>query len=224
MADISGVTSGSGSAGSNNGSSSLMSGSNALGKEDFLSLMVAQLKNQDPLDPVDGTEFTAQLAQFSSLEQLLNINANLDKMGDTGVEVQRLSALSMIGTEVVTKGSEFNFSGDPVKLGYNMSETAEYGVLYIRDAAGDTVATMPLLRMNAGQNMLEWDGNGDSGNKLPQGKYSVAVSAFNGEDPVAAHPLLRSRVIGVDMLDGKDVLVTESGEYRLAEIESVRAR
>jgi flagellar basal-body rod modification protein FlgD len=157
------------------------------------------------------------------LEQLLNINANLDKMGDTSVEVQRLSALSMIGTEVVTKGSKFTYNGEPVKLGYNMSEAAEYGVLYIRNEAGDTVSTKPLLGMHAGQHMVEWDGTGDNGNVLPQGKYSVAISAFNGENPVAAHPLVRSLVIGVDLIDGKDVLVTESGEYKLAEIESVRS-
>ncbi len=217
MSDISGVSSS-----SSKNSSSLMSGQNSLGKEDFLTLMVEQLKNQDPMNPADATEFTAQLAQFSSLEQLLNINTNLDKMGDTSVEVQRLSALSMIGTEVVSKGSDFTFRGEAVKLGYNMSETAEFGVLYIRDAAGDTVSTKPLLSMSEGQHMLEWDGTGDSGNKLPEGKYSVAISAFNGEDPVAAHPLIRSRVIGVDMLNGKDILVTESGEYRLAEVESVR--
>ncbi|MDD2557213.1 MAG: flagellar hook assembly protein FlgD [Desulfuromonadaceae bacterium] len=217
MADISGVTSG------NLKSSSIAPKHNELGKDDFLALMVAQLKNQDPMAPVDSTEFTAQLAQFSSLEQLLNINANLGKMGDTSVEVQRLSALSMIGTEVVTKGSKFTYNGEPVKLGYNMSEAAEYGVLYIRNEAGDTVSTKPLLGMHAGQHMVEWDGTGDSGNVLPQGKYSVAISAFNGENPVAAHPLVRSLVIGVDLIDGKDVLVTESGEYKLAEIESVRS-
>lgn len=217
MTDISGVTSGSSTSGS-----SITSGRNELGKDEFLTLMVEQLKNQDPMDPVDSNEFTAQLAQFSSLEQLININSSLESMGDTTAEVQRLSALSMIGTEVVTKGSAFTFSGEPVKLGYNMSEAAEFGVLYIRDAAGATVATKPLLGMSEGQHMLEWDGTGDSGNLLPQGKYSVAVSAFNGEDPVAAHPLIRSRVVGVDMLDGKDILVTGSGEYKLAEVESVR--
>ena len=216
MADISSVTSASTS------SSSLMSGNNALGKEDFLTLMVEQLKNQDPMNPADATEFTAQLAQFSSLEQLFNINSNLEEMGDSTAEMQRLSALTMIGTEVVSKGSEFTFSGEPAKLGYNMEDEAEQGVLYIRDSSGDTVATMPLSQMSAGQHMLEWDGTGDSGNVLPEGNYSVAISAFNGEEAVAAHPLVRSTVIGVDMLDGEDVLVTANGEYSLTEVESVR--
>lgn len=217
MADISSITSASANSGSN-----ITSKHNELGKEEFLTLMVEQLKHQDPMNPADATEFTAQLAQFSSLEQLFNINASLEKMGGNTAAVQRLSALSMIGTEVVSKGSEFTYSGEPLKLGYNMDEAAEQGVLYIRDAAGYTVAAKPLTQMNAGQHMLEWDGVGDSGNKLPHGKYSVAISAFNGEDPVAAHPLVQSRVIGVDMVDGTDMIVTDSGTFRLAEVESVR--
>jgi flagellar basal-body rod modification protein FlgD len=199
-----------------------MSQHNALGKEDFLTLMVEQLKNQDPMNPADATEFTAQLAQFSSLEQLFNINSSLEEMGSSTAEMQRLSALSMIGTEIVSKGSEFTFNGEPLKIGYNMDEAAEQGVLYIRDSAGNTVAAKPLSQMSEGQHMLEWDGVGDSGNVLPQGKYSVAISAFNGEDPVAAHPLVQSKVIGVDMVDGTDMLVTESGNFKLAEVESVR--
>lgn len=217
MADISSITSASANSGSN-----ITSKHNELGKEEFLTLMVEQLKHQDPMNPADATEFTAQLAQFSSLEQLFNINASLEQMGGNTAAVQRLSALSMIGTEVVSKGSEFTYSGEPLKLGYNMDEAAEQGVLYIRDAAGYTVAAKPLTQMNAGQHMLEWDGVGDSGNKLPHGKYSVAISAFNGEDPVAAHPLVQSRVIGVDMVDGTDMIVTDSGTFRLAEVESVR--
>lgn len=217
MADISSITSASANSGS-----SIMSQNSAMGKEDFLTLMVEQLKNQDPMNPADATEFTAQLAQFSSLEQLFNINSSLEEMGNSTAEMQRLSALSMIGTEVVSKGSEFTFNGEPLKLGYNMDDAAEQGVLYIRDSAGNTVAAKPLTQMSEGQHMLEWDGVGDSGNQLPQGKYNVAISAFNGEDPVAAHPLVQSRVVGVDMVDGTDMIVTDSGKFKLAEIESVR--
>lgn len=217
MADISSVTSGNANIGG-----SIMSQNSAMGKEDFLTLMVEQLKNQDPMNPADATEFTAQLAQFSSLEQLFNINSSLEEMGSGTAEMQRLSALSMIGTEVVSKGSEFTFNGEPLKLGYNMDESAEQGVLYIRDSTGNTVAAKPLTQMSEGQHLLEWDGMGDSGNQLPQGKYNVAISAFNGEDPVAAHPLVQSRVIGVDMEDGNDTIVTDSGKFKLAEIESVR--
>ncbi|MFO7830737.1 MAG: flagellar hook capping FlgD N-terminal domain-containing protein, partial [Desulfuromonadaceae bacterium] len=156
MADISSITSGI----ANSGGTSVQSQDKELGKEEFLTLMVEQLKNQDPMNPQDATEFTSQLAQYTSLEQLININSSIEDMGSGTAEMQRLSALSMIGTEVVSKGSEFTFTGEPTKLGYNMDEEAEQGVLYIRDNSGNTVAAKPLTQTSEGQHMLEWDGVG----------------------------------------------------------------
>jgi flagellar basal-body rod modification protein FlgD len=108
MADISSITSASANSGS-----SIMSQNNAMGKEDFLTLMVEQLKNQDPMNPADATEFTAQLAQFSSLEQLFNINSSLEEMGSSTAEMQRLSALSMIGTRLNPKDRSLPSTSSP---------------------------------------------------------------------------------------------------------------
>ncbi len=203
-------------------SSALSSGPNALGKDDFLTLMVEQLKNQDPMNPSDATEFTAQLAQFSSLEQLFNVNDNLESMGNTTAEVQRLSALALIGTDVVTASSDFQFSGAEVQFGYNLEAPASEGSLYIRDAAGNTVATYSLTELDSGRHFLAWDGTDNDGNVLPDGKYTLGISAYEGDDAVAATSMIRSRVIGVDLVDGADVLVTNSGDFSLAEVESVR--
>lgn len=219
MAEVSSVP---GSTTSADLAKSLTSGSTALGKDEFLTLMVEQLKNQDPMNPADATEFTAQLAQFSSLEQLFNVNDNLESMGNTSAEVQRLSALAMIGTEIVTNSSEFKFGGDPIKLGYDLDAPADSGSLYIRDAAGNNVGSFPLENMEAGTHFFEWDGTDGNGNTLIDGDYTLGVTAFNGDDAVAAKPLLRSRVIGVDMADGTEMLVTDSGEYRYADVQSVR--
>ena len=203
-------------------SSALSSGANSLGKDDFLTLMVEQLKNQDPMNPSDATEFTAQLAQFSSLEQLFHVNDNLESMGDTSIEVQRLSALALIGTDVVTTSSEFEFSGSEVLFGYELDAPATEGSLYIRDAAGNTVATCSLTELSSGRHFLGWDGTDDNGNSLPEGSYTLGVSAYNGDDAVATTAMVRSRVVGVDLVEGADVLVTTTGEYSLAEVESVR--
>lgn len=197
---------------------------NALGKDAFLMLMVEQLKNQDPMNPSDATEFTAQLAQYSSLEQLTNINKNLTDMGSTSGEIQRMSALSMIGKEVVTRGSEFNFTGSAVKLGYDLDANADHGTLYIRDSSGSTVATLAFADGVSGQHFVEWDGKDDSGHQLPTGQYTLGVSAFNGDADVAVTSLISSRVVGVDLVDGGDVLVTNAGDYTLADVESVRSR
>ncbi|MDY0191456.1 MAG: flagellar hook assembly protein FlgD [Desulfuromonas sp.] len=203
--------------------SALSGGENALGKDEFLLLMVEQLKNQDPMNPSDATEFTAQLAQYSSLEQLFNINDSLETMGSTSDEVQRMSALSMIGKEVVTQGVDFNFSGAGIKLGYDLDASADNGSIYIRNASGSTVATLPFTDGAQGQHFFEWDGNDNSGNRVPDGQYSLGVSAFSADENVAVTSLISSEVVGVDLVDGGDVLVTHAGEFSLADIESVRS-
>jgi len=222
MAEVSSTSSVPGSTTAADLKNSLASGANALGKDEFLTLMVEQLKNQDPMNPADATEFTAQLAQFSSLEQLFNVNDNLESMGNTSAEVQRLSALAMIGTEVVTTSSDFKFNGEPIKLGYDLDAAADSGSLYIRDAAGNSVGSFPLEDMEAGTHFFEWDGTDGNGNTLIDGNYTLGVSAFNGEDAVVAKSLIRSRVVGVDMADGTEMLVTDSGDYRYADVQSVR--
>ncbi len=221
MADISSVTS------SPNAKAQLTSqlsgGDSSLGKDDFLLLMVEQLKNQDPMDPADATEFTAQLAQFSSLEQLFNVNDNLKDMGDTSNEVQRMSALSMIGKDVVTTATDFEFAGTPVQLGYDLEAAADSGSLYIKNSTGVTVATISLADLGKGQHFVEWDGLDDAGHAVSAGDYSLGVAAYDIDDElVNVSGLIRSEVVGVDMLDSGDVLVTTAGEFKLADVKSVR--
>ena len=221
MSDISSIASNSSSK-SSSGLTSSLTGANALGKDEFLMLMVEQLKNQDPMNPADATEFTAQLAQFSSLEQLFNVNDNLEDMGDTSGEVQRMSALSMIGKEVVTSASDFDFSGSALKFGYDLEAAADSGSLYVRNASGSTVATVSIPDLSAGQHFIEWDGMDDNGNPLPSGSYSLGVAAYSGEEAVVATSLICSEVMGVDLIDGGDMLVTTAGDFRFVDVESVR--
>ena len=222
MSDILSISSGSASGSATPLTSSLAGGSNDLGKDDFLLLMVEQLKNQDPLDPQDATEFTAQLAQYSSLEQLINANTNLEGMASTSGEVQRMSALSMIGKEIVASASDFDFNGSVMKLGYELDGAADQGSLYVRNATGSTVATISIPDMSTGQHFFEWDGLDDSGNALPDGSYSLGVAAYNGDESVGATALIRSEVMGVDLIDGGDMLVTTAGDFRFVDVESVR--
>ena len=89
--------------------------SQQIGKTEFLTLLVAQLHNQDPLNPQDPTEFTAQLAQYSSLEQQFATNAHLAKMSESSGDVQRLTALTLIGKEVVAESKDFTLAPSPVE-------------------------------------------------------------------------------------------------------------
>src|SRR5512145_3299493 len=98
--------------------SSTTSTKNILGKDEFLKMLIAQLKHQDPLNPMDGTAFTAQLAQFSSLEQLQNINTQLTSFTKQQQSLGNTQAVNLIGREVLAKGNAIQAEGKPVDLSY----------------------------------------------------------------------------------------------------------
>lgn len=196
------------------------SGEDVMGKEDFLTLLVAQLQNQDPMNPDDPTEFTAQLAQFSSLEQLFNLNESMDTLANTQTQSDRFATMDLIGKEVVYADSAFNFAGDPVNVGYQLDGTAASVKMYIQDEAGSTVATLHPTDMRQGDHFLEWDGLDDDGNVVPEGKYKIVLQANSAgaDSTVAISPLVQSEVTGVDFSDdtGDAIIHTLSG----AEISS----
>ena len=196
-----------------------------LGKDDFLQLLVTQLKNQDPLNPSDPTEFTAQLAQFSSLEQLFNVNESLAQMNTGSAELERLSALSLIGREIISDSDSFRLSeGTPVILGCQLQDNADTVQVFVKDQANHTVATLTANRLSAGEHFFQWDGIDDNGREAPPGEYSLVVSALRGEDEaVAVSPLVSGLVTGVD-LDGQgNMLITSSGDFLLNTVRSVRS-
>jgi flagellar basal-body rod modification protein FlgD len=191
----------------------------ALGKEDFLKLLVSQLQNQDPLNPSDPTEFTAQLAQFSSLEQLSNVNKNLEQL----VSSQSVEAMSFIGREVVAENSGFRLDADGVDLGYRLEGQAEEVTLFVQDNLGRTVASLPAEGLTAGEHFMAWDGKDENGNDVPPGDYQLLVSALQGEDEaVPAASLLKARVTGVDLEPSGTLLVTDAGSIPMARVRMVR--
>ncbi|MFH2123571.1 MAG: flagellar hook assembly protein FlgD [Pseudomonadota bacterium] len=194
-----------------------------MGKEDFLTLLVAQLKNQDPLNPEDPTAFTAQLAQFSSLEQLTNLNASMEGLTTAQANSEKLSALSLIGKEVSYNGSSFTFDGDPVEMGYQLDGTATSVTLSIQDENGKTVHTLQAAdtELGAGNHFITWDGTDQNGNPVANGKYKIILQAnAAGEDSsIAAAPLIKSEVTGVDLSSG--MITTKDGEVQFMNIIGV---
>ena len=196
-------------------------GKDVMGKEDFLTLLVAQLQNQDPLNPDDPTEFTAQLAQFSSLEQLFNLNESMENVASAVSDSQKLSALSMIGKEVAYAESDFKFDGSPVQIGYSIDgEASDITLLLQKDGA--TVTELKGSDLLQGDHFITWDGLTASGTPAPIGDYTIVVEASAAVDSIAAAPLIRSVVTGVDLNSvAGGLLYTKAGEVEVNKIKGV---
>ena len=196
----------------------------ALGKEDFLTLLVAQLQNQDPLNPSDPTEFTAQLAQFSSLEQLFTINKSLTQMVEMQGQNSSIYALEMIGQNAVVKGNEFELSGESAQVGFELESSAAGATLYVMDQNGVIVKTLEETALSAGNHFIEWDGTDDAGAAVGPGRYRlVATADFGKGEDLPAQTLVLSEVKGVDLEMEDPQIITDLGNYDLSEVKSVRS-
>lgn len=197
--------------------------SDIMGKEDFLSLLVAQLKNQDPLNPDEPTEFTAQLAQFSSLEQLFNLNESMETLAASNTSSDQFATLQTIGKNVAYHGSTFEYDGDgEVELGYQLDGDVADARINIKKN-GYTVAVLDADELDAGNHFLSWDGLTSEGDPAGPGSYSFSVAVDTAQNQsVAASPLVKSEVTGVD-LSGKDgsILETRAGEIGFGSILGV---
>ena len=181
-----------------------------LGKNDFLNLLVAQLKLQDPLNPADGTEFTAQLAQFSSLEQLNNINDNLKNMSLFQTSVTNSQAVSFIGKEITARGSTFQLeSGRPAQCQFELEANAALVVISVYDAGGGFVKSFETGPLDAGRQSAAWDGTDRNGSPAAAGLYRFEVQAVDADDrAVSVTPLMSSVVTGVSFIDQTAQLIT----------------
>ncbi|MFO7839135.1 MAG: flagellar hook capping FlgD N-terminal domain-containing protein [Desulfosalsimonadaceae bacterium] len=194
----------------------------ALGKNDFLNLLVAQLENQDPLDPSDPTEFTSQLAQYSSLEQLQNINSSMEALDSVKGEFERMSALSLIGKNVVAESNTFRFEGDPVELGYRFSGSMEEASLYVKDESGRVVDEIRIDSPAAGEHFLSWAGAEDGAADLPEGSYTLEVAGKKADgSEVSGVPLVGSRVTGADFQGSEASLLTPGGSISVSDVSRV---
>ena len=202
---------------------SLTSSSTSLDQTDFLTLLVAQLEYQDPLDPQDNSEFVAQMAQFSSLEQQIATNDKLDTLLSTNQAIEQLSAYNLLGQTVVTAQDSFTLDDEPVELGFNLEQSAETVTLAILDSDGAVVATLDVDDVPEGTTYITWDGLDNNGNALPEGEYSCLTTAiYSDNSSEYLTTLQRAEVTGIDTSNGTQ-LETDQGTFDLSSVVSVKA-
>ena len=169
----------------------------SMGKDDFLKLLVAQLENQDPLEPLDNAEFTAQLAQFSSLEQLFDVNNNIEGLQSLQSSLNETQALNFLGREVEAAGDSFVYQGGEKELNFSVDAGAKEVYLGIYDSAGDLVRNESLGALNGGEHGYLWDGRDSKGNTVPFGRYSFDLAASGEDGAVKTETFIAGRVDSV---------------------------
>jgi flagellar basal-body rod modification protein FlgD len=191
----------------------------ALGKDDFMKLLLAQLKNQNPLNPMEGTEFAVQLAQFSSLEQLTNLNTEIKTQGINQLTLGYAQSVSMIGKEVVAQnGNTVMVDRSSVDLNYQLSGAAEAVDILIYDQNGKLMKVIEGSGKSEGQNSTTWNCS-----DMPQGQYTFQVSAKDANgDSVTTSPMVSGKVTAVHFKNNAITLTVNGQELALNNVVSVK--
>lgn len=190
--------------GSSASSTASKSGTSTLGMDAFLQLLVTQLQYQDPLSPMDDKEFVAELAQFSSLEQLTEINTGIDNLSTIGQEQQLLGAVNFIGKTIEANGTAVSLTGGEASaVTFTLPEDATTCLVNVLDSAGSIVRTVDLGATKAGEVEFTWDGKDYDGTVMDDGQYQVAVTAANADgDTMKVSSTMTGTVAGITQVNG----------------------
>lgn len=171
-----------------------------LGKDDFLKLLVTQLRYQDPESPVDNKDLTAQLAQFSSLEQMQQISQGFNSLKSILEEQGKFSLLGAVGMTATAPGNAILSDANGYYGLFDLKGTSSATSVTIADVSGKVVRTLDLGRLPAGENRFSWDGMTSGGGAAPAGTYRFSVNAV-GESgaPVYSTPYVEGTVTGVSL-------------------------
>lgn len=187
----------------------------------FMTLLVTQMRNQDPLNPLDNAQVTSQLAQLSTVTGIDKLNTTLTSLTSSFQSNQSLQAASMIGRAVMVPGSNLVLSGSKAVLGAELPEPVDSLKVNIRDSAGKIVHSMDLGAQEAGVLPLAWDGAIDGG-KAPDGKYTFELDATRGGQKVAAKTLALGEVGSVSTnAQGVTLNLIGMGKASLADVRQI---
>ncbi len=196
---------------------------NKMGKDEFLKLLTHQLENQDPMNPVDQQKFSAELAQYSQLEQLTNLNSKFDRFGKDQEMQNQFYAASFIGKEVVTDGNTLKIQpgesgGDII---YNLPNKAKQVLIRIFDSKNQMVGEIREDDVSRGGNKTRWDGKTLDGTPTAAGNYTVQVMGW-GEDlqPLDIKTQNRGIVETVSFDNGETVLLVDNKKVFLRDVKS----
>lgn len=195
--------------------SGLATGNTGLQQVDFntfLKLLVAQLKNQDPLNPLDGTQFTGQIAQFSTLEQQINGNNLLQQLVAQRDFGQQNLAANYLNKLVLAPGTNFVKTGDLTEVGYSLAKTASKVEVDIIDNKTGAVVKSFVGDGTEGNHIVDWDGKGDDGQPTTGTSFTLRIKATDADGKViASNPMTYGQVASVLNDNGTAALILTDG-------------
>lgn len=211
----------------NGSNGSQTGGVKSLGKDDFLQLMITKLRYQDPLNPMDDADFIAQLAQFSTLEQMNNIANGIAESNQWDfLQMQSLNntmAAGLIGKDIKAVYDGIYVDGDnSSQISYTLGEFAQDIEFTIRDHQGNVVARLTDSNVEPGANSIEWDGRDNLGNLVPDGYYRVEVTATDASGATIRPKLyLVGMVESIVYREGAAFLRVNGTEIPLSDITAI---
>lgn len=200
-----------------------LTGSNARDMQSsFLTLLVAQLKNQDPTNPMDNSQLTSQLAQISTVSGVEKLNSTLNKISGQLDSSQSVQASALIGHGVMVPGSKILVGKDTTatQFGVELTQPAQNVTATITDKSGGVINVIELGALTAGVHVFNWDGKQTDGSNTPEGAYHMTFSASNNTGSLVAQPLNFARVTGLIRNQGNNLL--DLGTFGTAPLGSVR--
>lgn len=186
---------------------------NELGQAEFLELMTAQLRFQDPLKPMENGDFIAQMAQFGTVSGIGDLNKSMSDMSASFQSNQALQASTMVGQSVLVPGNQFTLQdGDTMQMSVDLPSTASKLVVNITDNLGQLVQRINLGSQPAGFVDVQWNGLDGNGNRVAPGRYNLAAEVHQGDTVAAGDTLIAAQVESVTLgKAGQDLTLTVAG-------------
>tara|TARA_R110001592_G_scaffold83774_1_gene248086 strand:- start:4831 stop:5508 length:678 start_codon:yes stop_codon:yes gene_type:complete len=188
------------------------SGSNELGKNEFMKLMIAQLENQNPLEPQDNGAFISQLAEFSSLEEMQKISSSVNNFSTQFQSSQALQASAMVGRTVLVPATSSPLSNAGTISGIvDLERSTSALTISIYNGSGELVNQFDLGQQPSGTVPFVWDGTNNEGEQMPFDDYTIKAQASRGESTEQATTLLSANVNSVSIAQGGGISLNLSG-------------
>jgi flagellar basal-body rod modification protein FlgD len=196
---------------------------NTLGKDDFMKLFIAQMQAQDPLNPQDATQMSAQMAQFNSLEQMMNLNKSLDTMIKGQSTDRAVSMVNYVGKEVDIGNGLLKWDKNKLtKSTFEIDQPLANATVEVRDGSGQIVSQEDLGNLMPGEHNVKWTGKMKDGNTANSGIYNFAIIAKTTDGQEVTVPIkTKVKVTGIDMQAEGGAFFTEVGKIDIKDIASV---